>query len=220
MRSGGRQYRVEPDQLLDVDRLPAAVGSLVEITDVLLLGGNGDVKVGAPLVEGARVVAEVVEHGRDKKVLVFKYKAKTRYRRKKGHRQDYTRLAIRQILAAGESAEAPAEAPPEARPKRAPRRKAAASAAAEAPAAATKARPRRAAKATATAEAQAPTAEAVAEAPVRPRRTARAAPAAKAEAPAAEAEEAPVAEAAADAPETAKDAPARPRRTRKKAESD
>ncbi len=196
VRSGGRQYRVEPDQLLDVDRLPAAVGSLVEITDVLLLGANGDVKVGRPLVEGARVVAEVVEHSRDAKVLVFKYKAKTRYHRKKGHRQDYTRLAIRQILSAGEAAEAPAAA----KPKRAPRRKAAVKGA-DPPAA-----PK-------------PVLGGV-EGPARPRRAAKAAAAAEAP-PVEEATEAPAVEATAEAPaaETPAAAP-RPKRTRKKAESE
>jgi len=95
---------VEPNQILDVDRLPAEVGSQVELTAVLLLGGNGDVRVGTPTVEGARVVAEVVEHGRDRKIVGFKYKAKTRYRRKWGHRQDYTRLAISRIEASPEAA--------------------------------------------------------------------------------------------------------------------
>jgi len=69
---------------------------------VLLLGGAGDVRVGTPVVNGARVLAEVLEHGRDKKVRVFKYKNKTRYRRRFGHRQDFTRVAIRQILTEGE----------------------------------------------------------------------------------------------------------------------
>ncbi|MEX0800315.1 MAG: 50S ribosomal protein L21 [Dehalococcoidia bacterium] len=100
VRTGGKQYRVEPDQLIDVDSLPAEVGSTVELSDVLLIGGNGDVHVGQPLVEGARVIAEVVEQGRDRKIIVFKYKAKTRYRRRRGHRQGYTRLAVRQILTA------------------------------------------------------------------------------------------------------------------------
>ena len=67
---------------------------------MLLVASNGDVRVGQPLVAGARVVAEVVEQGRDPKIIVFKYKAKTRYRRRRGHRQDYTRLAVRQILTA------------------------------------------------------------------------------------------------------------------------
>lgn len=112
VRSGGKQYRVEPEQLIDVDSLPAEVGSTVEMTDVLLIAGNGDVKVGRPVLEGARVIAEVVEQGRGPKIIVFKYKAKTRYRRRRGHRQGYTRLVVRQILTA--------EGPPEAeeKPKR------------------------------------------------------------------------------------------------------
>lgn len=85
---------------------------------MLLLGGADDVRVGAPLVDGARVLAEVLEHGRDKKVRVFKYKNKTRYRRRYGHRQDFTRLAIRQILTEGEE---PAAA---AKPRRPARKKA------------------------------------------------------------------------------------------------
>ena len=98
VRSGGKQYRVEPEQLIDVDSLPAEVGSTVEMTDILLIAVNGDVKVGRPVLEGARVIAEVVEQGRGPKIIVFKYKAKTRYRRRRGHRQGYTRLVVRQIL--------------------------------------------------------------------------------------------------------------------------
>ncbi len=100
IRSGGKQYRVEPEQLIDVDSLPAEVGSTVEMTDVLLIAGNGNVQVGQPVLEGARVIAEVVEQGRGPKIIVFKYKAKTRYRRRRGHRQGYTRLVVRQILTA------------------------------------------------------------------------------------------------------------------------
>jgi hypothetical protein len=66
-----------------------------------MIGGNGDMRIGNPLVDGARVIAEVLERGRDRKVLVFKYKNKTRYRRRHGHRQGFTRLAIRQILLDG-----------------------------------------------------------------------------------------------------------------------
>jgi large subunit ribosomal protein L21 len=116
--------------VIDVDRLPADVGATVELNDVLLVAGNGDVQVGQPLVAGARVVAEVVEQGRDPKILVFKYKAKTRYRRRRGHRQGYTRLAVRHILTAEEEkpkrrraarpkVEAEAEAPKPARKPRA-----------------------------------------------------------------------------------------------------
>ena len=83
-----------------MDSLPAEVGSTVEMKDVLLIAGNGDVEVGRPILEGARVIAEVVEQGRGPKIIVFKYKAKTRYRRRRGHRQGYTRLLVRQILTA------------------------------------------------------------------------------------------------------------------------
>ena len=100
VRTGGKQYRVEPEQIIDVDSLPAEVGSTVEMTDVLLIAGNGDVKVGRPVLEGVRVIAEVVEQGRGPKIIVFKYKSKTRYRRRRGHRQGYTRLVVRQILTA------------------------------------------------------------------------------------------------------------------------
>ena len=128
VRAGGKQYRVEAEQVLDVDRIQADVGSTVELNDVLLLGGAGDVRIGTPIVDGARVLAEVIEHGRDKKILVFKYKNKTRYRRRHGHRQDFTRLAIREILTEGQQATAVAE-----KPKRPARKKAAPSAEATPP---------------------------------------------------------------------------------------
>jgi large subunit ribosomal protein L21 len=99
VRSGGRQYRVQADQTIEVDRIQADVGSTVDL-GVLLLGGNGEAKIGTPLVGGARVVAEVLEHGRGGKIRVFKYKNKTRYRRRLGHRQDFTRIAIREIIGA------------------------------------------------------------------------------------------------------------------------
>lgn len=89
----------------------------MELTDVLLLSEGGTARVGTPTVADARVVAEVLEHGRDKKVLVFKYKNKTRYRRRYGHRQDYTRLAIKQ-MGVGELAVA------ETKPKRTAKKKA------------------------------------------------------------------------------------------------
>jgi large subunit ribosomal protein L21 len=109
---------VEPNQLLDVERLPAEVGAVVELSDVLLVADGDEVTVGQPRVVGARVVAEVVEHGRGPKIIVFKYKPKTRYRKKTGHRQAYTRLAIRQILTGAEPVVA--AAPAKARRRRAP----------------------------------------------------------------------------------------------------
>ena len=189
-----------------MDRVPAEVGSTVELTDVLLVGDNGDVRVGTPTVEGARVLAEVVEQGRDKKLVVFKYKAKTRYHRKRGHRQGYTRLVIRRILTGDETAEV------ERRPKRAPR--AAAEVKAEAPVA--EAKLKRARKRAATkAQAGAAEAEAVAVAPeaaapaveAKPRRPRRAA---KTDAPAEE----PAAEGGSKEPTEAKP----PRRARARSE--
>jgi large subunit ribosomal protein L21 len=97
VRSGGRQYRVEPNQTLDVDLLHAEIGSKVDL-NVLLLGGDGDAKVGTPLVDGAKVVAEVIEHLRGDKIRIFKYKNKTRRRQRMGHRQDLTRLHVTQIV--------------------------------------------------------------------------------------------------------------------------
>jgi large subunit ribosomal protein L21 len=105
---------VRPEQTVRVDLLAADAGSTVEFREVLLIGDNGGTQVGNPLVDGARVIAEVLESGRDPKVLVFKYKNKTRYRRRRGHRQGFTRLTIRQILTAGEepAAEDEAKKPP------------------------------------------------------------------------------------------------------------
>lgn len=123
---------MEPNQTVDVDRLRAEPGSTIELRDVLLVSGDGGVRVGAPLVQHARVIAEVVEHLRGDKIRIFKYKNKTRYRRRMGHRQDFTRLTIREILTSP-----PEEAKPAAKPRRASRGKAAAgpqaSAEAEAP---------------------------------------------------------------------------------------
>lgn len=111
---------MEPNQILDIDRVKVDVGSTLELTDVLLIGGDGEVRIGAPLVAGARVLAEVIEHGRDDKIRVFKYKNKTRYRRRFGHRQQYTRLVIRRIVTGAEEETEAAEAQ---KPKRAAARK-------------------------------------------------------------------------------------------------
>ncbi len=101
IRTGGKQYRVEPGQRLQVERLPGDAGSTIELTDVLMLGGNGELTVGTPTVADARVIAEIIEQGRGRKVRVFKYKNKIRYRRLRGHRQLQTVLNIQEILAPG-----------------------------------------------------------------------------------------------------------------------
>ena len=96
-KTGGKQYRVKPGDTLDVELLPLAVDSVAEFGDVLAVSDGGEVTFGSPYVPGARVLAYVQSHYKDKKIIVFKYKAKTRYRRKKGHRQQYTRLLIQDI---------------------------------------------------------------------------------------------------------------------------
>ena len=96
-KTGGKQYRVKPGDTLDVEKLPVSVGSVAEFPEVLMVSDGGDTRVGAPYVQGAKVLAEVKSHYRDKKVIVFKYKAKTRYRRMRGHRQAYTRLQVQEI---------------------------------------------------------------------------------------------------------------------------
>ena len=97
VKTGGKQHRVQPGDTLDVELLPNDVDSIAEFGEVLALADGGVVTIGAPLVEGAKVTAQVVSHYKDRKLMVFKYKAKNRYRRKRGHRQTYTRLRIRDI---------------------------------------------------------------------------------------------------------------------------
>ncbi len=93
----GKQYRVEKDARLKVPLLHHEVGEKVEFDRVLLISDDGGVKIGAPVVEGAKVSAEVLEHGREKKIIVFKKKRRKGYRRKKGHRQHFTRIKIENI---------------------------------------------------------------------------------------------------------------------------
>ena len=106
IQAGGKQYRVEEGRSLKVDRLPGEEGETVELNDVLLLANGGDVSVGSPGIEGARVLATVEEQGRDKKIIVFKYKAKVRTRKKTGHRQGFTKLSVVEILAPGQEPKA------------------------------------------------------------------------------------------------------------------
>ncbi|MBI4200299.1 MAG: 50S ribosomal protein L21 [Chloroflexi bacterium] len=96
--TGGKQYRVAPGDRLDVEKLPAEPGAKIELTDVLMVSQDGKVTVGAPMVPGAKVVAEVEEQRRGEKLVVFKFKAKTRHGVKTGHRQSLTRLRITEIV--------------------------------------------------------------------------------------------------------------------------
>lgn len=99
IRSGGKQYQVAAGDRLRVEKLEGEVGSTVELDEVLLLVDGENVRIGHPLVEGARVRATIVEQGRQKKVIVFKKKRRKGYQVKKGHRQWYTALNIDTISA-------------------------------------------------------------------------------------------------------------------------
>jgi large subunit ribosomal protein L21 len=94
LETGGKQYKVRPGDTLQVEKLPGEAGDTIELDRVLMVADDDDVQVGKPLVEGAKVVAEVVGQGRGPKIIVFKYKAKVRYRRKTGHRQSLTTLRV------------------------------------------------------------------------------------------------------------------------------
>ncbi len=97
VETGSKQYKVAPGDTIRVETLPGDVGDRIELTDVVMTSDDGVVSVGSPTVPDAKVSAEVVGVGRDKKIVVFKYKAKTRYRRRNGHRQPYTDLKILDI---------------------------------------------------------------------------------------------------------------------------
>ena len=96
---GGKQYRVAEGDVITIEKLEAAADESVTFEEVLTVVNDGDVKVGAPLVNGAKVTGTVLEHGKGKKILVFKYKAKSNYRRRQGHRQPFTKVRIESIQA-------------------------------------------------------------------------------------------------------------------------
>jgi large subunit ribosomal protein L21 len=97
VRSGNKQYRVEPGQRVRVERMAGAVGDTVELGEVLMLGGEGDARIGKPLVTGAKAVGKIVDQGRGPKLLLFKMKRRKNYRRKQGHRQDFTEILVDRI---------------------------------------------------------------------------------------------------------------------------
>lgn len=99
VRTGGKQIRVSPGEAVWVEKLPGEIGEQVQLDEVLLLGGEGEPKIGAPQVPGARVVATITGHGLGEKLVVFKYKRRKRYRRKQGHRQSYTQIRVERIEA-------------------------------------------------------------------------------------------------------------------------
>jgi large subunit ribosomal protein L21 len=97
IETGGKQYKVEEGDILSVEKLKTGEGEKVSFDKVLMVSSEEGVKVGKPYVEGAAVEGEVMLHGKDKKVIVFKYKAKKNYKRKQGHRQPFTRIKISKI---------------------------------------------------------------------------------------------------------------------------
>ncbi len=98
VEAGGKQYKVARGDVIKVEKLPAEVGDEVELERVLLVRDENGVKVGTPTVEGAKVWATVTGHDKHRKVIIFKYRPKQRYRKKAGHRQPYTSLLINDIV--------------------------------------------------------------------------------------------------------------------------
>lgn len=99
IETGGKQYKVSEGDFIFVEKLEVEAGAAVELDKVLAVGGDAEIKIGAPYVEGAKVVAEAVKNGKSKKIIVYKYKPKKGYHKKQGHRQPYTKLEIKKIEA-------------------------------------------------------------------------------------------------------------------------
>jgi large subunit ribosomal protein L21 len=97
IRTGGKQHRIELGQSVRVEKLAGAVGDAVELDEVLLVGGEGEARVGKPLVDGAKAVGTIIAQGRGPKLKVFKMKRRKNYRRLQGHRQDYTEIHVEKI---------------------------------------------------------------------------------------------------------------------------
>jgi len=109
IKTGGKQYRVAADDIISVERLPGETGDKIEIDEVLMLEDGAETRIGAPRIEGARVMATIVDQARAPKIVVFKKQRRKNHRRTKGHRQLLTVLRIGEIL--------PADAQPKAKPK-------------------------------------------------------------------------------------------------------
>ncbi len=122
IRTGGKQYRVAPEDIIEVEKLDAQEGEIYQFADVLMLGNEGDseVEIGNPLIAGASVAAEILEQGRGKKIIVFKKKRRQNYRRKRGHRQDLTTIRIVEILSDGKKPKTKAKAKTQVKAEAAP----------------------------------------------------------------------------------------------------
>ena len=120
IRTGGKQYRVAPNDIIEVEKIAGQPGDIVELAEVLLLGGDGGPKTGSPTISGALVAAEVIAQKRSDKIVVFKKKRRSTYRRTKGHRQELTALRITEILTDGKK---PSKAAPKPEAKKAEKAK-------------------------------------------------------------------------------------------------
>ncbi len=99
VRTGGKQLRVEPGAAVRVEKLDGSVGDSIELSEVLLVGGGEQARIGTPLIEGAKVVGTITAQARGKKLIIFKMKRRKGYRRKSGHRQSYTEIRVDKIEA-------------------------------------------------------------------------------------------------------------------------
>ncbi len=97
IKTGGKQHKVAEGEILKVEKLKASVGEPVDITDVLLIEKDGEVTLGSPFIEGAKVTAKILRHGKEDKVTIIKMKRRKDYRKKQGHRQNYSEIQIEQI---------------------------------------------------------------------------------------------------------------------------
>ncbi len=116
IKTGGKQYRVAPNDKIQIERLAGAAGDQIEFSNVLMVANDGAVDIGAPFVAGATVVGEIASHDRGPHVIIFKKRRRKHYRRKNGHRQDLTSVTITEILTGG-AKPAKAAAAPKAEPK-------------------------------------------------------------------------------------------------------
>jgi large subunit ribosomal protein L21 len=99
VQTGGKQYKVSEGEILKVEKLAGEAGDKITLDQILMVKDENGTKIGAPLVKDARIIAEVIEQGRAKKIVVYKYKKRKNYRRKQGHRQSYTKIKIETIEA-------------------------------------------------------------------------------------------------------------------------
>lgn len=97
IKSGGKQYRVAKDQVLRLEKLEVAEGETVDFEEILMVGEGESVKIGAPFLKGAKVSAEVLSHGRDKKINIIKFKRRKHHMKRQGHRQWFTEIKIKEI---------------------------------------------------------------------------------------------------------------------------